>query len=125
MIKFLNKLKLYFRKFLFLFPSPLPIGLTEFETWTKSINDTYGWPDNDSLSFALATMVINHSATTAYRSKYYFGVLVAHAAASKQVAGEVFYQLKQKQRAEALAANKLAEATATSLSVVANESAQK
>lgn len=125
MTKFLNKCKLYFKKFLYLFPSPLPIGLTEFDNWAKDVLTTYGWPDNDSFRFALASMIINQGPAKCSRSKYYFSKVV-HAAASKQVAGDVFYSLKMKQKAEALAQNKLAEAAATSsLSVVANESVQK
>ncbi len=114
---FLNKFKLLVTKFLYLFPSRTPIGMTEFQNWSTSILRTYGWPENDSFRFSLAAMVINLGPTVKYRSKYWFGVSL-HSAASKQIAGEVFRVLKDKQLAEAKAA-KLAEATA--LSVVANE----
>lgn len=124
MTKFTNKLKTIFKKLLFLFPSPLPVGLTDFDTWSKSILDTYGWPVNDSFKFALASMIINQGPAVKWRSKSYFSKVV-HSAAAKQVAGDVFYHLKMKQKAEALAAQ-TAEATATqTLSVVANDAAQK
>lgn len=126
MTNLLNKLKLLFKKFLYLFPSPLPIGVDEFETWAKDILDTYQWPDNDSFRFALSTMIVNQGPVRAYRSKFYFN-LVCHAAASKQIAGHFFQELKLKQQAAARAAQlaelekqKSAEATAI-LSVVAND----
>lgn len=118
MNNWLSKLKLLWKKFLYLFPSPLPVGMAEFESWANDILDTYGWPRNDSFMFALAAMVINQGAAKAYRSKYYFN-LVVHAAASKEVAGAVFYSMKVKQQAAIKAAK---DAEATALHVVANES---
>lgn len=109
MNKFINKVKVYFTKFLYLFPSRLPVGMAEFDTWAKSILSTYGWPDNDSFRFTLAAMVVNLGPTKAYKSKFFFGLAI-HSAAAKQIAGEYFRELKEKQMAEQRA-NLLAAAT--------------
>lgn len=85
------------------FPSPVPQGITEFESWAKSIIDLYGFPDNDSVRFALATMILHSGPTAAATSKRYFGLMVK-AGAAKQVASQVFQDIKQRQKqAEATA----------------------
>lgn len=89
--------KLQLAKLLAFIPTRLPVGMTEFETWSSSIITMYGWPDNDSMRFALAAMIINLGATQARVSKRYFG-LSLHTACSKQVAGQVFHDLKIKQQ---------------------------
>lgn len=122
MTTFLNKFKLFFTKIYFLFPTPLPIGMAEFDTWAKSILTTYGWPDNDSFRFTLAAMVVNQGQTTKYKSKHFFSLAI-HSAAAKQIAGEYFRQLKERQMAEAKAAAAAKSVEATTLSVVgSNES---
>jgi hypothetical protein len=90
------------------FPSPVPQGVAEFEAWSSSIIQTYGFPDNDSVRFALATMILHSGPTAAYASKRYFAVMVK-AGAAKQVASQVFTDIKQRQ----IAAQQQAAATAT------------
>lgn len=102
-----------------LFPSRLPQGLTEFNAWAQSIMDTYALPtlEVDSIRYILATVVMQLGAQTAYKSKMYF-VLTLKAAAAKQVAGSVFYDIKTKQQEQQVKAQ---QAAATALSVVASE----
>lgn len=92
-----------------LFPSPLPVGVAEFEEWAESIMNTYSIPtyDRTSIRFALATMIINSGMLETSRPKYKF-VLALRAAAAKEVAGGIFHKIKleQKERAAAEAAAK-------------------
>lgn len=97
-----NKLKRLVNQVLGLFPSRLPVGVTEFDSWAESIIDTYPMPtsNRDSLKFTLATIIMHQGTQDAYRSKFYF-YLTINAAAAKQIAGEIFYSIKQKQKEEA------------------------
>ena len=92
-MKFYTHVKKYYNLFKNLFPSSLPQGITEFNNWAQSIIDDYGFPDNDSVRFALATMVMHQGPTAAYRSKFYFALMVK-AGAAKQVASQVFTNIK-------------------------------
>lgn len=99
-IKTVNKVRDFF-------PSPLPQGLTEFNTWSASLIDTYDFPDNDSIRFALSTMIMHLDATAAYKPKRYFALTVKTGMA-KQVAAQVFQDIKlAQQEAEAKAASEL------------------
>ena len=104
-----------------LFPTALPRGVTEFNSWSQSIIDTFGLPDNDSVKFMLATMILHLDSTSAYKPKLYFG-LSSLKSMSNQIAASVVQDMKTKQQermaAEAAAAKQQAEATATQ--VVAN-----
>lgn len=105
------------------FPSALPIGITEFETWAEDIVSTYGFARsvelNRSYRWILASSMTTLGPTAAYKSKYYF-FLVIQAASAKEIAGGTMYNIKQEQIAEqkaireaAAAAQKLLEATTT------------
>lgn len=89
------------------FPSPVPQGVSEFESWAKSIIDLYEFPDNDSVRFALATMILHSGPTAAYTSKRYFALMVK-AGAAKQVASQVFQDIKTRQLAAATASQQVA-----------------
>lgn len=104
-----NTVKRYFRLFRNLFPSKIPTGVSEHQAWATSIIEDYNFPDNDSVRFALATMVLHLGPTAAYRSKFYFSIMI-NAGAAKQVASQVFTDIKTRQQDEA---RKQAEATAT------------
>lgn len=110
----LSKLKTFFQKLAAHIPTYLPIGMTEFNAWAESIFKLYSWPDNDSMRFALAAMIINQGSTTVKRSKHYFYTAL-RASAAKEVAGGVFRDLKIKQFEAEKAAKKTAEATALSV----------
>lgn len=95
----LNKIKKFAKQVRGLFPSALPTGLTAFNEWADDIAATYFMPtqDKDSIKFSLASIVMHLGPTAAYRSKFYFA-LVLHAGAAKQVAGAAFYEIKTKQQ---------------------------
>lgn len=101
-----------------LFPEPLPTGMAAANDFAQSIMDTYTLPtlDQDSVKYAIATMIMRLGPTDASKSKYYF-VLSVRAACAKQIAGAVFQDIKLKQQAvQQLAddeAKKQAEVTAS------------
>ncbi len=110
----LLKIKRLTRQLAGLFPSAVPVGVQEFEEWASSIINTYPIPaDEDSIKFALATMVLHSGPTSAYVPKFkYF--LMLRAGMAKQVAGAVFQDIKTKQQERA----KLAAETALAASNV-------
>jgi hypothetical protein len=92
------KLTKLYNKVLFRFPTKLPNGATEFETFYKSIVQTYDFPDNDSVRFALATMILHAPESMAYAPKFWFVRRLIKGAAN-QVASQVFTEMKIKQKA--------------------------
>jgi hypothetical protein len=99
----LNKLKNIPAKIRAYFPSPVPQGISEFQTWSDSIISLYGFPNNDSVRFALATMIMHSGPQAAYVSKHYFALMIK-AGAAKQVASQVFQDIKTKQKAQEVSA---------------------
>lgn len=101
----LTKIKKFAKQVRGLFPSSLPTGLTAYNEWADDIAETYFMPtqDKDSIRFSLASIVMHLGPTAAYRSKFYFA-LVLRAGAAKQVAGAAFYDIKTKQQEAAKAA---------------------
>lgn len=90
-------------------PTPLPIGMDEFDIWAKSVLALTSLPDNDSVRFALAS-TIPHQKAERYRiPKRLFANMLLKSAAN-QIGGAVMHELKEKQKA-AIAAEQ-AEATA-------------
>lgn len=116
------------------FPSSLPIGMTEFETWAEDIVSIYGFersPElNRSYRWILASSITSLGATAAYKAKYYF-FLVIQAASAKQIAGGAMYEIKQEQAAEikaikeAAAAKQLVEATVTTEASTSEQTKQQ
>ena len=99
-----------------LLPSALPCtGTTAFEAWASSIENTYNLPtkDKDSIRFVLTTAIMHLGPTVAFKPKYHF-VLLIRASAAKQVAGAVFQEIKNNQKA------KQAEAEATAAKVASD-----
>lgn len=107
-----NKLVKYLNQVLGLFPSPLPVGMTAFQSWMNSIIQSYDIPDNDSSRFALATMILHLSSTTSSKPKIHFARSMRKAMAN-QVAAAVMQDLKDKQAAAAAKAQEEANAQAT------------
>lgn len=90
------------------FPTKLPVGMNEFNAWADSVIELSGkFADDDSLRFALASMVIHADAKHGSFPKAKF-VAQLRKSAANQVASQVFQDIKVKQ-AEAA---KQAEATA-------------
>jgi hypothetical protein len=114
----LRKLKKLGRLIAGLFPTAIPVGMTEFEQWAQSIEDTYRLPTNnkDSIRFSLATSIMHLGPTAAYKPKLYFA-LVLKAGAAKQIAGATFQDIKQRQQQAAANQAKPSEVTQSSGSV--------
>lgn len=79
-----------------LFPSRLPVGLQEFNAWAEEIISLAKAPDNDSVRFALAAMIVNSDVTKAYQPKMFF-ILQLRKGMANQVASHVMYESKKKQ----------------------------
>lgn len=86
-----------------LFPSKLPVGMTEFETWAEDIVSTYGFDRSSQLDrsyrFILASNITTLTQTSASKPKHYFSQVIK-AASAKEIAGGVMYKVKQEQSAE-------------------------
>lgn len=113
MNRYFTKAKQFFNKILGFFPSNLPHGMTEFDKWSNDLIFTYDLPNNDSIKFALATMILHLEPTECDKPKRYFGRAVQKGMAA-QVAHGVMQTLKDKQKAEEEAA-KAAAASAKQL----------
>jgi hypothetical protein len=107
MKRIVNKIQRILSQVVGLLPSRLPVGIAEFDQWSDSIINTYDMPtsDRDGIKFVLATAIMHLGPTAAYKSKFYF-VLLIRASAAKQIAGAKFQEIKLAQQARA------AEATA-------------
>lgn len=99
------------KQFLGLFPSALPTGVTAFHAWADDIRNTYDLPTQDeaSIKFTLSTIIMHLGPQVAHKPKYYF-VLTLRASAAKQIAGQVFTDIKTKAAEEAHQAKAAAEA---------------
>lgn len=95
----MNKARKFFNKIAYRFPEPLPFGMTEFNTWAQSILETYDFPNNDSFLWSIATIVQSLDQARADVSKYYISLRLRKGAAN-QLAGQIMWDLKQKQAAE-------------------------
>lgn len=104
MINFVSKIKRFFRQVRGFLPSPIPVGITAFDAWVDDFTATYPMPTQDrrSVVFTLSASIMHLNETAAYRSKFYFFLLV-RAASAKQVAAHQFHQAKLAQQAEATA----------------------
>lgn len=83
-------------KLLGFIPTPLPVGMVDFEVWASKVIHTYDLPDNDSSKFALATMILHAGSQDANKATRYFG-LSARKSMANQVAAQVMQDLKTKQ----------------------------
>lgn len=85
-------------QFINLFPSKLPVGVTEFHAWAESFLEIYDLPtkDVDSVKYTLATILMHLGPQVAYKPKFYFFITMK-AAAAKQIAGAVFREIKERQ----------------------------
>lgn len=99
----MNNLSKFIKQILGHFPTRLPIGLTEFEAWYKDIVTTYDLLDNDSIKWAVATMILQGPPAKSRRAKFEFVQLILKGMAS-EVATQVMLDLKAKQKAEIEAA---------------------
>lgn len=98
-------------------PSPLPVGLTQYEEWSNEVIELAGAPNNDSTKFTVAVMILHLDSTAAYKPKIFF-VKSLKKAMSNQTVSQIIQDLKTKQ-AEELEAAKRTEANA--ITVVSDE----
>lgn len=115
MLSNMKAIKRYFKRFLGLFPSRLPVGMIEHQVWVDEIIDLSGLPNNASTQFSVATMVLHAPAYKGYMSKEYF---VRHLikGAANQVAHYRMTELKEEQ--QRLAEAEKAKAEAEKLQIV-------
>lgn len=94
-----------------LLPSRLPQGVDEYNAFIENLFNTYDLPtqDRDSIKFSVGTMIMHLGPTSAYKPNIYFALAIK-AGAAKQIAGSVFYEIKERQKK--LAEQQQAEATA-------------
>jgi hypothetical protein len=109
----INKIKNFFVKLTHFLPTKIPTGIAEFESWSSSIIKTYGFPDNDSVRWALAVKILHDGETKALRAKRYF-YLAMHKSMANQVVSQVIQDIKTKQQ-DALAAAQAAEKEAAAI----------
>jgi hypothetical protein len=126
------KLRQFVKKALSYFPSRLPTGMTEFETWSNDIIELTGpLAEATSLKFALADMILrigplkNDKYQTLPGSvpKNYF-VQALRKIASSQIASGVLHQIKVDQEAAQKAAAEKTQAEATAATPEASTSEQ-
>jgi len=103
-MKVFSKVKRFFSLLLSLIPTPLPLGMAEFDAWAEDVIALGAFPitDKDSIKFAMATMIMHLGPQSAFKPKFYF-VLSVRAGAAKQIAAGKFQEIKAKQQAEATA----------------------
>ncbi len=109
----MSKITQTFKKIRGLFPSRLPNGVDAFNAWAEDMAATYELPTThmDSIKFTLSTIIMHLGPQAASKAMYYF-VLTLRAGAAKQVAGQVFTDIKNKQKEEEAAkASEAANAT--------------
>ena len=105
-------MKLLLKRLLSLFPTKLPVGMSQFETWSDSIIELSGeFADRDSMKFAIASQVMHLGPQRSSVPKNFF-VSSLRKAAANQVASQIFQDIKLKQQ-KMLEEQKQAEVTAT------------
>lgn len=100
----MSKLKYFLLRILAYIPTPLPRGMTEYKAWEASIVSlANNLSTNDDLRWIIAAETMRLAPTRSLVPKAYF-LRVMRVAAAKQLAGAVFSDLKEKQKAAAVAA---------------------
>lgn len=118
-------MKMLILKALSYFPRNLPVGVTEFYTWSDRIISLSGnFADTDSMRFALASQLIHLGAQQSCVSDQFF-IRSMRKAAANQVASQVFQDIKQKQLAAQQAAAQQVEVTTPPPEVVTSDEQQK
>lgn len=96
----MKQLKSLLNKALSYLPSKLPVGMSEFEEFSNSILALSGkYADEDSLKFAIASMIIHLPAGKGSAPKNFF-VRSLRKSAANQVASQVFQDIKARLEAK-------------------------
>lgn len=99
------------------FPRPLPVGMTEFTTWSDRIISLSGsFADADSMKFALSSQIMHLGAQKSSVPDQYF-IRSMRKAAANQVASQFFQDIKIKQQEAAKAALEAAQQQTESVEV--------
>lgn len=106
MTNLIKQLKIFIQKLKDRRSTRIPDGMTAHNEWVQSLIDTYGFPNNDSVRFTFASMILQLGQLDAYKPKRDFA-LAGLAAASKEVALARMQELKAANDAK-LAAEKAA-----------------
>ncbi len=114
MNKYLSKIKFAIKKIKSFFPQTLPQGVSAFTAWSDDVIELAGLPNNDSIRFTLATMILHLPSTESAKPKHYF-VKALHKSAANQVAAYLIQDLKTKQQEAMKAAEAAKQAEATAL----------
>lgn len=102
------------KKLLSYIPTPLPVGISQFNTFADSVIElSGGYADKDSMKFAVASMIIHADHKVASLSKNYFVIRLRKSAAN-QIASQVFQDIKTKQEQQLKAAEVTAATTKAS-----------
>lgn len=94
-----QKFKKLLNTILSYFPSPLPIGIAEFEKWSDDVLALTSLPNNESMKWSLATMILHSDKGASHKPKRYFAQCL-HKAAANEIAGAYMHDLKEKQKAK-------------------------
>jgi hypothetical protein len=82
------------------FPSPLPVGKSQYDKFEGDILDLSGrYADETSMRFAIASIMIHASSDKGSLSKKYFVDRLRKSAAN-QIASQVFQDIKNAQEAQ-------------------------
>lgn len=119
------KTPLAIKRLLSYFPTKLPVGISQFESFADSIIELSGqYADVDSMRFAIASVLIHADHKYGSLPKNYFVVRLRKSAAN-QVASQVFQDIKTRQELAKQAAEVTAattpEATTSDVPQTANQ----
>lgn len=106
----MKKLKQFIKKFKSLFPSPLPSGMTEFESYATEILELAGAPHNDSTVHAVAVMIMHLGPLESSPPKNKI-VRQIRKGMANEVAQQVFVNMQEKHRAKVKAEQEAAVAS--------------
>lgn len=100
MKKYWLSVKTLFQRFLGrIFATDIPVGLTDFKSFSNKVLDTYSIPNLPSYHHAIASMVQHLGPQTTAVKKYWLARSIRKAMCN-QVAFEVIQQIKEEQKAK-------------------------
>lgn len=101
MNKAFAKTKKLYQKVRGFFPESLPTGMEEFNKYIDSLMGTYWMPTvaKDDIIFVVTGTIIRLEPTVISKPKWYFAKVI-RAAASKQIAGANFQEVKLRSQAK-------------------------
>lgn len=97
-----QKVSLFIKRLLAHIPSPLPVGMDEFNAWAASFLELYDLPTKDlrSIKWILATNLMGVKSSRVSKHHFYKVIMIA---STKEIANAVFYIIKTEQLEQAKA----------------------